>query len=682
MANSLNTADHLDSGRPSGRRGWARVLVWSLAAAAIAFVATWLATPEFRGQARLLVETKPAAGNEAVAGQVEIIGSTDILQQVAAALKLQDLPEFDDASHLTPFDHLLITAGLKTDPRDILPQERVLRHMRDRLDVYPVEKSNVIVIAFASQDRGLAAEIPNRIAERYLALAASARPDAGSHGTGTADTARMAEQVRAAEAKLSAFRARSDAVGGENRQLLATQQLSELTSELSRAGADRAAAEATAEAARAALRDDPKLDALPKIFETPLIRQLRDEAALLKADITELAKTLPDTHSRMRALKARLADLTSQIGEEANNVLKSLATEVNIARARQALLAGDLDRLKAQAASFRKEAAQLRALEQNVAAQRQALDAHLTRRAPAAGDSAYLPSEARILQLASTPVSPDFPNRPLISAAVFIGAFLMASLALRPRRRKKASAPSAAIVPPATPDMSTTAGGANDISDAPTTAGSRGARDAQHEKSLDLRVIDVQGATERAIADGVTRAIFVSPEGDEGAATSVLTARDVADAGLRVLLLDLSVSGAASSAMLEGRYFSGITNLLASEAQFSDVIHTDHYSECHVIPVGTGDPIRATRAVERLPLILDSLSTVYDLVVVECGPADSRAVGRLVTDETLVLVSAIDSADDRVADAAASLQDAGHEGLLLVSPRHKPLKSPAGRTAA
>ena len=110
----------------------------------------------------------------------------------------------------------------------------------------------------------------------------------------------------------------------------------------------------------------------------------------------------------------------------------------------------------------------------------------------------------------------------------------------------------------------------------------------------------------------------------------MLVAREVADAGLRVLLLDLTASGAASRPMLESAAYAGITNLLASEAQFADVIHADLYSDCHVIPVGTADPVRAMRAADRLPIIMDSLTTAYDVVVVECGPADAEAIRRLV----------------------------------------------------
>jgi Mrp family chromosome partitioning ATPase len=179
--------------------------------------------------------------------------------------------------------------------------------------------------------------------------------------------------------------------------------------------------------------------------------------------------------------------------------------------------------------------------------------------------------------------------------------------------------------------------------------------------------ISIEAAAERLIASGAARAIFISPEGDEAAATAVLVAREVADAGLRVLLLDLTASGAASRPMLDGGRYPGITNLLASEAQFTDVIRADHYSDCDVMPVGTADPMRAMRAADRLPIIMESLTTAYDLVVVECGPADAGEIRRLVSDGTEVLVSVLEH-DDEVAFVADGLRAGGYQDVMLVTP--------------
>jgi Mrp family chromosome partitioning ATPase len=189
--------------------------------------------------------------------------------------------------------------------------------------------------------------------------------------------------------------------------------------------------------------------------------------------------------------------------------------------------------------------------------------------------------------------------------------------------------------------------------------------------------VSIERAAEKLIAGGASRAIFVSPEGDEAAAASVLVAREVADAGLRALLLDLTVSGAASTPMLESNSYPGVTNLLAAEAQFTDVIHVDLYSDCHVMPVGTADPERAMRAADRLPIILNSLTTAYDVVIVECGPADASSIRRLVTDGAEVLVSVIEPDNENVSETAAALEESGYGDLILVTPAgHLPPRPP------
>ncbi len=167
------------------------------------------------------------------------------------------------------------------------------------------------------------------------------------------------------------------------------------------------------------------------------------------------------------------------------------------------------------------------------------------------------------------------------------------------------------------------------------------------------------------IAGGTTRALFISPEGDEAAASAVMIARDVADAGLRVLLVDLTTAGAATTPMLDGASLPGINDLLAGTARFTDVIHADHYSDCHVIPVGNADRHKAMRADERLPIIMNTLNAAYDVVIVECDPAGADNIRRLVSEGSEVLVSVI--APDETALAAREDLAGGYEGLTPVT---------------
>jgi len=306
--------------------------------------------------------------------------------------------------------------------------------------------------------------------------------------------------------------------------------------------------------------------------------------------------------------------------------------------------------------------------------------AHRTSGAPRRAVN-FPPADARIVSHAVTPSEPYFPKVLIISGGAFAASLLAMILitllrewisgsAMRQASRARPEPIDEVAIPqwmPFEPEETVRLPPAPVDVPMPRPATAQPAR---------LGEIGIERAAEKLIACGAARAIFVSPEGDEAAVVAVLVAREVAGTGLRVLLLDLTATGAASRPMLDTVGCAGITDLLTSEAQFTDVIHQDNYSDCHVIPVGTAEPARAMRAADRLPIIMDSLTTAYDLVVVECGPADAEGIRRLATDGTQILLSLID-AETEAAAAAQRLKDAGCPGLTLVTQsRYQP---PAAR---
>lgn len=698
-------------------RNWLRILVVTLIVTGLAFAFAWLATPHYKATTQLKIQlnesayTRPAGTNEddkpvldpeGVATEVQVISSSDILNKVAGDLNLDNKPEFNDALGMSPVSRLLVIAGLKSDPDEIPLEERVLTKMRDKLNVYGVEKTRAIAVEFSSEDRGLAADIPNAIAKAYMAYQADAKTKSNAAATAFLGPQidELQKQVRDAEAKVAAFRsAQSDLLMGGNNSVLATQQLSELSTELSRVRANRASAEATAERVRQALQNGGSLDAVPEVLSSDLIQRLRERQIELKTNIADLSTTLLDNHPRLRALRSQLADLDGQIRIEAQKVMRGLLTQAQTAQARENQLISDVNKLKAASSRAGEEQVQLDALQREANVRRQQLESYMTSFREVSSRKNYLPVDASVFSEARVPSEPYFPKLVPIVGAAFVGSLLLMSVITLLQElfsgRAMRPAPGARlerIEQVAMPAMSMPAMSGPAVEPEPAAATEAAEdRPADMESELEpeavpaaveeaavevtepepvrssLGEIDVEKAAEKLIASGAARAIFVSPEGDEAAASAVLVAREVSDAGLRVLLLDLTASGAASRPMLDSGLFPGITNLLASEAQFSDVIHADLYSDCHVVPVGTADPVRAMRAADRLPIIMQSLTTAYDLVIVECGPADANGISRLVGDSTEVFLSML-QADDEVAQAAVKLIESGYPDLTLVTP--------------
>ncbi len=425
-------------------RNWLRILTAALAITALAFVLAWTATPHYNAETRILIETResvftrpegsgenerPILDEEGVTSQVEVISSTDILKQVAKELDLASLPEFDPALKMSLVGRLMVIAGLKSDPAEVPPEERVLKAMREKLVVYRVENSRVIVIEFSSENPKLAAAVPNAIADAYLAVSRDAKLQSNSAATDwlEPEIADLSKRVKKAEARVAEFRSQSDLLVGQNNSVLATQQLSELSTELSRVRAGRGAAEATAQAVRIALDGGGSLEAFPEVLSSGLIQRLRERQVQLQADIADLSTTLLDNHPRIRGLRSQLADLDTQIRQEAENVLKGLSTEANTAQARERQLVADLNTLKAESSRAGEEEVELRALEREAAAQRELLESYLTRYREASSrrDGNYLPADARVFSRAIVPSEPYFPKILPIMIASFVGSLMI-----------------------------------------------------------------------------------------------------------------------------------------------------------------------------------------------------------------------------------------------------------------
>lgn len=708
----VHRAQHQDVDVDLGRlfaslaANWRRMLLFSLGAAVVAYLLASIATPLYRAETRILIEeresvftrpdgaveaNRPLLDEEGVTSQVQVITSTDLLKGVAADLKLAERDEFE-AGGDSALSRLLSLLGMGSETAALPPEERALKAFREKLEVYRVENSRVIVVQFSSEVPQLAAEVPNAIAAAYLELQRQAKLQSNADATDwlEPEIADLRERVREAEAKVAQFRAESDLLVGQNNSVLATQQLSELSSELSRVRADRAAAEATAEGVRAALDSGASLDTLPSVLESNLIQRLRERQVQLQADIADLSATLLDNHPRIRSLRSQLTDLDRQIRQEVRKVLEGLENEARTARLREQQLVADLNRLKAESARAGEDEVELRALEREAASQRELLESYLSRYREASSrrDRSYLPVDARVFSNAIVPQEPYFPKKGPIAAATFAATLLIMAIAtlLSELFSGRAMRPAQSALEEAVEDRPAAA--------SPTDAGMQAA-EQQREADGGSEVLQssarraipgalgIERVAEGLIAGGASRAVFVSPEGDEAAAAAVLVAREVSDAGLRVLLLDLTLNGAASLPMLDGRKAQGITNLLASEAQFREVIHADFYSDCHVIPAGTADPEKAMRAADRLPIILSSLSAAYDLIVVECGSADAASLGRLTDEDTEVLVSAINAEEETLVHVATDLAAGGYSRVTIVAPEGGfPVQPKPNRSAA
>src|ERR1700730_9748779 len=117
-----------------------------------------------------------AGGFGAATSQAQLIASRDLGRRAIKDLGIEDNPEFDPVTRgLGPGFRALIFLGIMRDPARISSEDRVLEAYQNRLRVSGPGRGGLVTIAFQSEDRELAANAANRIAELYLEMRAGAK---------------------------------------------------------------------------------------------------------------------------------------------------------------------------------------------------------------------------------------------------------------------------------------------------------------------------------------------------------------------------------------------------------------------------------------------------------------------------------------------------------------------------
>ncbi|MGY4333529.1 succinoglycan biosynthesis transport protein ExoP [Bradyrhizobium sp. LB7.2] len=426
------------------KRGWIIVPTVLALVASVAIVN--LVTPRYKSESRILIdgrenvflrpnsdraEERQALDAEAVTSQVQLVLSRDLAREIIKKNKLAERPEFDPVLQgISPLKSLAALVGIGRDPFSMTPEERVLDAYYERLQAYAVDKSRVIVIEFQSADPDLAARVANSIADGYLVLQQDARQDQARNASqwygGRIDELRR--NVSEAEAKAEDFRSKSSLFIGTNNTTLSNQQMGEVNTQLNNARALKADAEAKARLIREMIQSGKPIES-SEVLNSESMRTPSQQRVALRAQLAEQSSTLLGNHPRIKELKAQLADLDTQIRDEAAKLARTLENDARAASGRVQELSASLEQLKKQATSTNGQDVQLRALEREAKAQRDLLETYLAkyREANTRETIDTAPTDGRIISRAIVSNMPAYPKKLPIVLIATIATLLLSS---------------------------------------------------------------------------------------------------------------------------------------------------------------------------------------------------------------------------------------------------------------
>lgn len=271
---------------------------------------------------------------------------------------------------------------------------------------------------------------------------------------------------------------------------------------------------------------------------------------------------------------------------------------------------------------------------------------------------------------AEAPLAPSPRVIGLAAAAAAFGLVLALQAFARRRRNSEPEASATPAVPQLASNEPTQhlpwiGGASNDIVSDEEAAPAPRRRVASDAELADLsRLVELRGDAARLV-------VVTGPTSDEGIARCALSlGRSLASVERRVVIICLDMLSPLLEELTADPRAPGLTDLLFGVASFSDTIHREAASRCHVIPPGRGArDANGLIATDRLTLILSALEQTYDHVVVAAPPlGGAEGAERLASlKPTLILVTQPGMPATDAVEAFDELAAAGFSDIAMVT---------------
>ena len=351
--------------------------------------------------------------------KLRVLTSRNVLARVVQDLNLVDDPEFVDRSaplFALPF------GGAASESEDD-PEVTALRALSERVSTKADEKSFVASLQVSAEDTGKAIAISDGIVEAFRDELAEAEADGASRAAASLDSRldELKADVQAAEERVEQFRRDNNLAASSDGQLVSTQTMSALNTQVVDAQAKLIAAQTNYDSLVAA-----GSDANPSVGNTTSLQALRDRAGALQQQLLAQSMTLGPRHPTIVGLNAELGAVQTQIASEVDRAVAAAKTALDEAQANLAALTAQTANLTSAVFTDNDLQVQLRELERDAASKTAIYESFLSRARQITEREQIDTTNVRVISTAVPPAGRSWPPRTVL--VIGMGAF--AGLAL------------------------------------------------------------------------------------------------------------------------------------------------------------------------------------------------------------------------------------------------------------
>lgn len=348
--------------------------------------------------------------------QLRVIQSSTLAWDVIKQLQLQQRPEFGGQA---PAKSLGASLPGQTDARN----PATIDAFKSKLSVSLIPNTRILQISFRSNDRQLAADTVNTLAEKFIEQNIRTKYESTMKASDwlSKQLVDMQSKVEESQEKLVQYQREHNIVGVDDKQNITTEKLDEINKELTSAEADRIDKESLM---RNVASETPESVSVSGQHDS-LLSKLLSQQSDLNLDLAQAAVTYGQSHPKVIEIKNKLKALDSAIALQLKTVRLRATNDYNVALAREHMLSNELESQKGQANKLNESAIEYTILKRDVDSNRQLYEGLLQKMKEAGVTAGLRSNNIRVIDPAEVPRSPISPNVPRTLGVAFLGSLTM-----------------------------------------------------------------------------------------------------------------------------------------------------------------------------------------------------------------------------------------------------------------